>query len=260
MVNSGIPVRESTKADVPSLMPLPTTADGFGWHQRRRRRRRRPVGNANISPLYLAFRREAVIRQLINSSGDVFPSKPGRVGVGSSKKCIAGAELAKGVINGEACAAAAVAAARGTGEGRKRGLRLGRLLVSDWTDKDLEMKLEARGDGLLALECKRRRMQDFSKTFIRQSKEVTRDEPSTCADPFESGSSFSVEGEGVSPLHLRPGGRRGRNEALTLRMRVRRTPGVLGHGSISRSKRGRRRNARVSPSYGCTTNVTRGVT
>lgn len=63
MVNFGIPVRESTKADVPSLLPLPAIEAGFNWRQRKRRRSRRRVGARSSSPTLTVRERKEAFRR-----------------------------------------------------------------------------------------------------------------------------------------------------------------------------------------------------
>lgn len=176
-----------------------------------------------------AIPRKAVIRRLIDEGTGVG---------GGGKNNIAGVEISKGVVNGEACAAAAVAATGGKGEGRKRSLRLGRALVNDWKEKTSEIERDARSEGLQALECKRRRMQEFSKILAQRNEEG--EPPQRSRFSVTDTSVFVKDANIVSPMHKWPyqgGGRRGRNEALTLRMRVLRTPGVLGHRNGPRSRR-----------------------
>lgn len=241
MVNSGIPVRESTKTDVPSLLPLPAAENGFEWHQRRRRRHRRRPGDGNVSSPALAVeRRESAVSRRFDHSRDGPVAEQYRNIVESSEKFVDGADLSKGVFNGEGCAAAAVVAAtEGQTKNVKRGLGLGWLLVSDWKYKNSEMEREARGEGLWALERKRRRMQEFSQKTIEQQHALEKVRGTTsgggsvdgvvgACDDKPAGS--VAEPEAAAQIDLRPGGKRGRNEALTLRMRVRRTPGVLGRG------------------------------
>ncbi|CAM9440111.1 unnamed protein product [Laminaria digitata] len=266
MVNAGIPVRESTKQDVPSLMPLPTSEDGFDWHQRKRRRRPRRLGGASrLSPRGLTVkRREAAIRQSLDPSGEVVVA--GELGDGAevsknflagpevSKNFLAGAELSKGVVNGEGCAAAAVSAAGGqASSGGKRSLGLGWLLVSDWRYKISAMEREASGGGRGALERKRRRMDDFSQKAIEKREKLKRiGGGSVGKRNAVDGGLITVGEDNAAPavgaahaqIELRPGGRRGRNEALTLRMRVRRTPGVLGRGGGGIVDGSRRRDGR----------------
>lgn len=267
MVNSGIPVRESTKQDVPSLMPLPTSEDGFDWHQRKRRRRPRRLGASRLSPRGLTVkRREAAIRHSLDTSGEVVvagesgdgadPSKNFLAGAEVSKNVLAGTELSKGVVNGEGCAAAAVAAAGGqASSGGKRSLGLGWLLVSDWRYKNSAMEREAIGGGRSALERKRRRMADFSLKAIEMREKLKSvgggggsvGKGNAVGGGLTDGEDAAAPaaGETAHPqIELRPGGRRGRNEALTLRMRVRRTPGVLGRGDGGIIDRSRRRDGR----------------
>lgn len=264
MVNSGIPVRESTKQDVPSLMPLPTSEDGFDWHQRKRRRRPRRLGASRLSPRGLTVRRrEVAIRQFLDPSGDiVVAGERGDDGAEVSKNFLRGAELSKGVVNGEGCAAAAVAAAgeKASSGGKKRSLGLGWLLVSDWRYKNSVMEREANGGGRSALERKRRRMEEFSQKAIELREKLNKTGDGSVGRQSGAIEGGITDGEDASPavgsahaqIELRPGGRRGRNEALTLRMRVRRTLGVLGRGdgsgSVDRSRRrdGGRTDRRVA--------------
>lgn len=113
-----------------------------------------------------------MIRRLIDSSMKDSVSGTGLEDRG--KNNIAGVEISKGIVNGEACTAAAVAAVAATGrkgEGRKRSLRLGRALVNDWKERASEIERDARSEGLQALECKRRRMQEFSKILAQRNEE-----------------------------------------------------------------------------------------
>lgn len=284
MVNSGIPLRESTKRDVPSLMPLPTVAedDGFEWHQRKRRRRPRRqqqqgAPRTQSSSATTLDMREAAIRESLSTSscaensGGSFsdeygcsavagPNEPSRNGdVEFSKKYLDGLDFPKGVVNGEACTAAAVAAAV-TNRGEQT-LGMGWLLASDLTSEAAEID-DAKGEGraLLALERKRRRMREFSRLkkekqeildrlLRKEIRNVNRREinssSSSSSDRVvndnESGAdadAAAAAAPGGAQMDLRPGGRRGRNEALTLRMRVgRRTPRILrnlGAGSYIR--------------------------
>lgn len=256
MVNSGIPVRESTKQDVPSLMPLPTSEDGFDWHQRKRRRRPRRLRASRLSPRCLAVRRrEAAIRQSLDPSGEVVVAGERADATEFSKSFLAGTEPSKGVVNGEGCAAAAVAAAGGqASSGEKRSLGLGWLLVSDWRYKNSAMEREASGGGRGALERKRRRMDEFSKKAIESREKLKstgggdsvgeRNSVGGGLTDSEDAAVPAVVGPAHPQIELRPGGRRGRNEALTLRMRVRRTPGVLGRGDGGIVDRSRRRDGR----------------
>lgn len=245
MVNSGMPIRESTKAEVPSLMPLPNTADGFDWYRRRRRRNRRTAGKRRVSGLHQVLRREVVIRRLIDASIDDSVSDASLGLGGGGKNNIAGVEISKGVVNGEACTAAAVAATGGKREGRKRSLKLGRLLVGDLKDKNSEIERDARSEGLLALECKRRRMQEFRRILAQRNEEAPRGEPTQRGLFGGTDTSFFItDADIISPMHKWPyqgSGKRGRNEALTLRVCVPRTPGVLGRRNGSRSRRRRKR-------------------
>lgn len=256
MVNSGIPVRESTKQDVPSLMPLPTSEDGFDWHQRKRRRRPRRLGASRLSPRCLTVkRREAAIRQSLDPCGEVVVAGERADGTEISKNFLARTKLSKGVVNGEGCAAAAVAAAGGEARsGGKRSLGLGWLLVSDWRYKNSAMEREASGGGRSALERKRRRMDEFSQEAIERRDKLKSIGGGDSVGKGNAAGEGLADGEDagvpavVGPAHpqieLRPGGRRGRNEALTLRMRVRRTPGVLGRGDGGIVDRSRRRDGR----------------
>lgn len=274
MVNSGIPIRESTKRDVPSLMPLPTVDakdGGFDWHQRKRRtrpRRRqhqpqqqqqqqgRGVGEARLSsPLFVtvtAEMEEAVVHERmekrppgargparaeedaeLNGAEEQYPAR---------QQHLAGLEFPKGVVNGEGCTAAAVAASAG-GVGRGRGQQtsgMGWLLASD-----MLVERRASGDGLSALERKRRRMREFSRKrgeqqaklerLLREEEggrgSVDRRRVNHGSDGVNGG--VAAAAAGAPQTDLRAGGecRRGRDEALTLRMmRSRRrhgTPGLL---------------------------------
>lgn len=242
MVNSGIPVRNSTKTDVPSLMPLPSAPDGFDWHQRRRRRSRRRTGPERLSsPAFSVGGREAAVRLLLDSASGTDPPPE------AYRK---GAHQIQGLVDDEEGAAIGAGGGRQYEEEGKRGLGLGWLLVSDWQFKNSEMEREARGGGILALERKRRRMSEFSrKTRERLQKVdaarsraggggegggggVVREEEEDCSS-VAVGELSRVGAAEAAQLDLRPGGRRGRNEALTLRIRVRHTPGVLGRGTRS---------------------------
>ncbi|CBJ29786.1 conserved unknown protein [Ectocarpus siliculosus] len=251
MVDSGIPLRESTKTDVPSLMPLPTTGGGgFEWdqrrrrrHPRRRRRRRRhqQQGAPGLPPpAAMAEMQEAVVRERLG----LFSSREDGTGGGSaltggpresrnavqvSKSYLSGMEFPKGVVNGEGCTAAAVAAATNGGE---KTLGMGWLLANDLASEKSEMERDVQEGGL---ERKRRRMREFSLKRREQQKKLER--ICTTGAGYRSGrlngglpvGKADDAGVGVTAgLDLRPGGRRGRNEALTLRMRVRgRRMGIL---------------------------------
>lgn len=186
-----------------------------------------------------------MIRRLIDSSMKDSVSGTGLEDRG--KNNIAGVEISKGIVNGEACTAAAVAAVAATGrkgEGRKRSLRLGRALVNDWKERASEIERDARSEGLQALECKRRRMQEFSKILAQRNEEG---EPTQRSCFSGTDTNIFVKDAGiVSPMHAWSnygGGRRGRNESITLRMFMLRTPGVLNG---SRSRRRRRRYPNIT--------------
>lgn len=250
MVNAGIPLRESTKQDVPSLMPLPTVQDGFEWHQRKRRRRKRQPQqqqqqgvSPRLLPLSPAFATAELEAGGLAAAG---PSEEGRnggnavQGVATPNAPLSTVELPKGVLNGEGCTAAAVAAATTTTT--KNGEKvpgMGWLLANDLTS---ELERGARGGGLLALERKRHRMREFSQRRVEQQEKIERILRKEGVDVDRGGAASGgggggVNGEraaasgvaaGAAQIDSRPGGRRGRNEALTLRMRARRsTPGVL---------------------------------
>ena len=253
MVNAGIPLRESTKQEVPSLMPLPTAQDGldFEWHQRKRRRRPRRQQQQRqqqqqqqqgvLPPPSPAFATAG-----LETGGSVAAggSEEGLNGytlqeVETPKKPLSTVELPKGVLNGEGCTAAAVAAAATTTTNNGEKVPgMGWLLANDLTS---EMERGARGGGLLALERKRHRMREFSQRRMEQKEKLERFLRKEGADVDRGGAGGSggggVNGEraafagvaaGAAQIDSRPGGRRGRNEALTLRMRARRnTPGVL---------------------------------
>lgn len=140
-----------------------------------------------------------------------------------SKTYLSGVEFPKGVVNGEGCTAAAVAAATKSGE---KTLGMGWLLANDLTSEKSEMERDAQEGGL---ERKRRRMREFSLKKREQQKKLERIRTIRAGDGRSGGINGGLpvgkaEGAGVgvaAGLDLRPGGRRGRNEALTLRMRVR---------------------------------------
>ncbi|CAM9166806.1 unnamed protein product [Ectocarpus sp. 12 AP-2014] len=252
MVDSGIPLRESTKTDVPSLMPVPTTiGGGFEWNQRRRgrrptrrrrRRRRHPQQGdpGQLPPAAMAEMQEAVVRERLGlfsswedgrGGGSAVAGGPreSRNAVQVSKSYLCGVEFPKGVVNGEGCTAAAVAAATNSGE---KTLGMGWLLANDLTSEKSEMERGVQEGGL---ERKRRRMREFSLKRREQQKKLQRIRTTGAGD--RSGringglpvGKADDAGVGVAAgLDLRPGGRRGRNEALTLRIRVRgRRMGIL---------------------------------
>ena len=272
MVNAGIPLRESTKQEVPSLMPLPPTGqDGFEWHQRRRRRRPRrqqQQQQKGVSPRSPPSSAPAFATAELESGGLVAAGARGGGGGGGGrngfeqvpempKKHLTTVELPKGVLNGEGCTAAAVAAAGGgataTAPATKDGEGvpgMGWLLANDLTS---EMERGAGAGGLLALERKRHRMREFSQRKMEQQKKLERILRKEGADDVRvkrgvttSGVNGGVNGEyasraaaGAAQIDSRPGGRRGRNEALTLRMRARRgTSGVLRNPGLGGGARG----------------------
>lgn len=233
MVKSGIPMRESTKREVPSLLPLPT-ADGFVWHQRKRKRRPPPAALRASSPAFMMRRREAAIRLLLDPSTDEPIARAYRRGVNSHKK--SREEEANG---GEGKGVAV-----GRFEGVERlSLGLGWLLVSDWRFRKSEMAQNVELFGVRALERKRRRMHEFS--LRRKMEENQRGDDVTMLGSTAPPCPSNGESRGtkladerlygvVAPrpgLDLKPGGRRGRNEAVSLWMRYQRTPGVLGRGT-----------------------------
>lgn len=262
MVNAGIPLRESTKQDVPSLMPLPTGQDGFEWHQRKRRRRprRQPQPQPQQQPQQGGSLRlpssPAFVKAELETGGLVAAGarEEGRNGFEQApQKHLTTVELPKGVLNGEGCTAAAVTAT--TTKGGEKMPGMGWLLANDLTS---EMERGARGSGVLALERKRHRMREFSQRKMEQQKKLERILRKEGADVDRGGITGGgvngvVNGEyasraaaGAAQIDSRPGGRRGRNEALTLRMRARRNmPGVLrnvglgigGRGAFDRSGR-----------------------
>lgn len=170
------------------------------------------------------------------------------------KQHLSSIEFPKGVVNGEGCTAAAVAAAAAatTINGEKTS-GMGWLLANDLTS---EMERGARGDGLLALERKRHRMRDFSQRKREQQEKLERilalrkEGAGVDRGGAASGVGGAVNGgvngdhapgaaAGAAQIDSRPGGRRGRNEALTLRMRARRgTPGVLRSFGVGLGARG----------------------
>lgn len=270
MVDSGIPLRESTKTDVPSLMPVPATAGGgFEWNQRRRRRRPRrrrrhqqQGAPALAPPAATAEMQEAVVRERLgvfsssweggSGGGSAVAGGPreSRNAVRVSKRYLSGVEFPKGVVNGEGCTAAAVAAATKSGG---KTLGMGWLLANDLTSEKSEMERDAQEGGL---ERKRRRMREFSLKKREQQKKLERIRTTGAGD--RSGGNNGglpvgkVEGAGVgvaAGLDLRPGGRRGRNEALTLRMRVRGSRMGILRSSIGAYDRPRRQD-RVRSSSG----------
>lgn len=246
MVNSGIPVRNSTKIDVPSLMPLPTAADGFDWHQRRRRRSRRRAGLLHLSsPAFSLGSREAAVRQVLDSvSGNDPTPEDYRQGTQTSQRVSSDEEGGVMSVTGDQQDEDEEDGGKG---GVGRGLGLGWLLVSDWRFKNSEMERDARCGGVLALERKRRRMSEFSRKARERRVKVDAARGGIDSEGGgnvvgeEDDSSVAVSdgevektGAGrTAQLDLRPGGRRGRNEALTLRMRVGHTPGLLGRGTRS---------------------------
>lgn len=279
--------------DVPSLMPLPTAEDdGFEWHQRKRRRRPRRQQRQGVprspSPSAVTLdMREAAIRESLSTSS-YWKNSGGSVGgIGGdggdggasaaagpnessqngdpevSKKYLDGLDFPKGVVNGEGCTAAAVAAA--LTNGGEQMLGMGWLLAADLTSEAAEIDdAKEGGRALLALERKRRRMREFSRKKKEKQKKLERhlkkEEDNVNRSGVNSSSSNVVNSSdelgaatataatatpataaaaaGGPQIDLRPGGRRGRNEALTLRMRAgRRTPRILskfGTGSYVR--------------------------
>lgn len=240
MVNCGFPIRESSEKDVPSLMPLPT--DGFDWHQRKRRRRRRRPGEArDPSPSIGDELTIAATSQLPsppwNTDNDDVSALDSQTGQ-RSLQSIVKSEPSKGVVNGEACAAAAVVAAtEGQANNGKRRLGLGRLLVSDWRVRESVLETQASARGVDPLTRKRRRMEKYSerRREWRQKLERVRVDQNTICERVDGSlaSQPGTEIEGFptaaptrAQIESRPGARRGRND--TLRMRARRTSGVLG--------------------------------
>ncbi|CAM9971842.1 unnamed protein product [Scytosiphon promiscuus] len=292
---TGIPLRESTKRDVPSLMPIPTGADGFEWHQRKRRRRPRrqqqgvqqlqQQGGPRLPPAgrTVEMQRDAAVSERLGTphsgrfsgvgdhdGGDVDGggASDGREapegGGESSKKTLDRLEFPKGVVNGEG--------------GAETTLGMGWLLVNDLTLENSEMERGANEGGLLALERKRRRMKEFSRNKKEQQRKLERilKKAESSVDGRNRGSGSSREGTstseddgaggdaaGTTQIDLRPGGRRGRDEALTLRMRVRSTKaGLLRNfgtsGGVRDSfDRSGRRDRRDAPLNGAVLRVAR---
>lgn len=255
MVESGIPFRESTKTEVPSLMPLPT-ADGFDWHQRKRRRRRRPSGVSRFSsPACTTGRREAALRFLLDSS----PEEP----IASESRN--GTVLLHSDGGGRHdCASTVGNADVGVGAGEKGSepSGLGWLLISDWRYRNSQIKKENRAGGLHALERKRQRMQEFSEKREQKQQLEEHYHATSAKSRGPSGSNCNANTTAnvrdqspvaeeptrwVARPDLGPGARRGRNEGLTLWMRSQRIPGVLGRGKCRRRGRDREREGKASP-------------
>lgn len=261
MVKSGIPLRESTKKDVPSVLPLPT-GDGFEWHRRkrtRRRHRRRPIALRLSSSSLTMRRREAAIRLLLD------PTAAAATAASDGGPAPAYVTPGGGEDNDDVGdRSESDAGMRGGGEGlledggvaaveSRKWLGLGWLLVSDWRFRNSELRQEVESAGVRALERKRQRMRDFSRKERETKLEdeasaaeawVDRDHPGTSGGGggkmiTDDRLSRLVEKDGPprTGLDLRPGGRRGRNEALSLWMRYQRTPGIVGRGTQSRSSR-----------------------
>lgn len=213
MVLAGMPFRETTKADVPSLMPLPDL-DGFEWRRRRLRRSRRSRSRTRSGRRRDA---DAALRQFVQAVPDF--AGDARNGTRVDRRAV-----------GELF--------RNSGKGEQVGL--GEVLIRDWEQKH-HFLAECRTSGDISgrLERKRKRMKQFCSRDERGDEGRQQLLPKKGLGPNALPRGRTIVQDDANNRTPRLGGReafpvdsalerrRGRDESLTLRMYFPRTPGIL---------------------------------